>query len=101
VYGITATTHKFQRQQQLPAIQFQMSLLLSQAHTRRSHTAYNEDKKTEEKGEVLMLKQLTNLFDRIVAGDGEEVIFYAIDKSNKELKDGSNNKSDSSYKKEL
>lgn len=100
VYGITATTPQIPTAaaitQAIQEVSSESTVILGGPHATLTHAAYNEDQKNEREGRgTHAFKQLTNLFDRIVVGDGEEAIFYAIDKSNnKQIVDGSNNKSE-------
>lgn len=84
VYGITATTPQIPTAasitQAIKDVSSQSTVILGGPHATLTHAAFTEDAKTGRKGRgTHAFMQLTNLFDRIVSGDGEESIFYAID----------------------
>lgn len=98
-YGITATTPQIPQAasiaQSIKSRNPESTVILGGPHATLTHTAYQKDVEDSRNGRgTHAFMQLTNLFDRIVVGDGEEAIFYAIDpNTNKQVVDGSTNKS--------
>ncbi len=87
-FGLTATTPQIvscgKILQQIRDSSHDSKVILGGTHATLTHAGYLQELKTgTERGRATVaLSQLNELFDTIVAGDGEMSIFYAIDNEN-------------------
>lgn len=87
IFGLTATTPQIPAAaaiaQTIKEINPNATVILGGPHITLTYSAMVEDMKNNREGRgTHAYKQLTQLFDKLVAGDGEDAIFYAIDPDN-------------------
>lgn len=96
IFGITATTPQLpaavQIAEAIKRVRPDAKIIIGGPHATLVNAAYKREKKNGVSGRaVRAMQELKNLFDIIIAGDGEEAIFHALNSDTKVLVDSDAN----------